>query len=57
MISIEKREGETEGEARGEAKGMLLMQQLFALGRNEDAKRAASDQDFRNTLFKEFNIL
>ena len=48
--------GKAIGEARGENRLASLMQKLFALGRNDDAKRAASDQDFRNNLFREFNI-
>ena len=48
--------GEVRGEARGENRLASLMQKLFALGRNDDAQRAASDQDYRNNLFRELNI-
>ena len=48
--------GEAIGEARGENRLASLMQKLFALGRNDDAQRAASDQDYRNNLFRELNI-
>ena len=48
--------GKAIGEARGENRLASLMQKLFALGRNDDAQRAASDQEFRNNLFREFNI-
>ena len=48
--------GEAIGEARGENRLASLMQKLFALGRNDDAQRAASDQDYRNNLYRELNI-
>ena len=51
-----KARGEAIGEARGENRLASLMQKLFALGRNDDAQRAASDREFRKALFREFNI-
>ena len=54
-------DGERRGERRGIKKGENnmadLMQRLFAEGRVEDARRAASDQAFRNHLFKEYSIM
>ena len=32
------------------------MDRLFSAGRLEDAQRAAKDEDYRNSLFKEFKI-
>ena len=45
-----------EGEARGEAKLGSLMTQLKKLGRTEDAFRAASNEAYRNQLYRELNI-
>lgn len=33
-----------------------LISKLIALGRSEDVERAANDEDYRKTLFKEFNL-
>lgn len=49
--------GEQQGIAIGENKMADLMQKLFSQGRVEDAQKAASDQAYRNSLFKEFNIM
>ena len=48
--------GFTKGEEKGENKAFLLMQKLFSLGRDDDAKKAASDEKFRKELYKEFNL-
>lgn len=51
---------ELDGERRGEKKGAMrmasLISKLIALGRSEDVERAANDEDYRKTLFKEFNL-
>ena len=59
----EKR-GEAIGEARGEAIGkekgkesiIKLLKQLYALGRDADAKRAITDEQYLAQLMKEFAI-
>lgn len=48
---------EEQGEKKGEKKLAELMKLLFALGRNEDAVRAASDPAFREQLYQEFAIV
>ena len=48
-------EGRREGRAEGESRFALLMSRLFALGRGEDAIRAANDSDYRQALYEEFN--
>ena len=45
-----------EGEAKGEAKLGSLMTQLKKLGRTDDAFRAASNEAYRNQLYRELNI-
>ena len=40
----------------GERKILTLMQKLFALGRVDDAKKASSDEAYREKLFQEFNM-
>ena len=52
---VEER-GIARGVAKGENKVASLMDKLFLLGRFEDAKRAAKDKDYRNSLYKEFKI-
>ena len=63
------REGEARGvaigEARGEARGVAigenklaeLFSKLFALGRSNEAEKAANDAEFRAKLLKEFDII
>jgi hypothetical protein len=55
-----RQEGEARGEARGEAKGEAklgsLMTKLKKLGRTDDAFRAASNEAYRNQLYRELNI-
>ncbi len=48
--------GRSEGKKEGENLLASLMQKLFALGRDEDVKRIASDEAFRKELYKEFNL-
>ena len=50
-------DGERRGIRKGESNMADLMQRLFAEGRVEDARRAASDQAFRNHLFKEYSTI
>ena len=49
-------EGRKEGRVEGEAKLGSLMTQLKKLGRTEDAFRAASNEAYRNQLYRELNI-
>ena len=59
-----KARGEAIGEARGEAIGkekgkesiIKLLKQLYALGRDADAKRAITDEQYLAKLMKEFAI-
>ena len=51
---------EIRGEARGKAEGEktmgALMSRLVSLNRLEDIKRCATDAEYRNQLYKEFNL-
>ncbi|MCR5295358.1 MAG: hypothetical protein K6E30_09360 [Lachnospiraceae bacterium] len=49
-------EGRAEGRIEGEAKLGSLMTQLKKLGRTDDAFRAASNETYRNQLYRELNI-
>ena len=53
-------EGRAEGQAEGQAKGENLMAQLITRlstqNRTEDMVRAATDPDFRQKLYQEFNL-
>ena len=51
-----RREGMMEGTAFGEARLGELISRLIALGRTEDVARAASDQAYRNQLYREFSM-
>ena len=48
--------GRQEGKAEGEAKLACLMQNLFSLNRDEDAKKAAVDVVYRAKLYNEFQM-
>ena len=56
---VEER-GITIGEARGEKKGERrlaeLITRLFSDGRGSEVEKAASDEQYRAKLFKEFQI-
>ena len=60
----EEKRGEARGKARGEAIGkekgkesiLKLLKQLYALGRDADAKRAITDEQYLAKLMKEFAI-
>ena len=45
-----------EGRMEGERLIGTLMDKLFSLGRVDDAKRCTTDVDFRNALYKEFQL-
>ena len=47
---------EKRGEARGKESILKLMKQLYALGRDADAKRAITDEQYLAKLMKEFAI-
>ncbi len=50
-----KRES-VKAEARGEKKAIQLMSKLMLLGRMKDAERAENDVEYREALYKEFEI-
>ena len=47
---------ERRGEAIGKARILKLLKQLYALGRDADAKRAITDEQYLAKLMKEFAI-
>ena len=47
---------ERRGEAISEARILKLLKQLYALGRDADAKRAITDEQYLAKLMKEFAI-
>ena len=47
---------EAKGKKEGVNQSLTLMKKLFSLGRDDDAKKAASDEAFRAKLYKEFNL-
>ena len=49
-------EGKAEGREEGEKRLGLLMNLLFKENRYDDANKAATNADFREKLFKEYNI-
>lgn len=49
-------EGLAEGRSEGEAAMAALMERLFAEGRTEDARRAATDADARARLLDEYGL-
>lgn len=48
--------GEIKGEIKGESRLAELMSRLFAAGRTEDARRAATDAAYRKELFAELEM-
>ncbi len=48
---------EARGEKKGESRLAALIMALFSVGRGSDVEKAASDEQYRAKLFKEFNIL
>lgn len=51
-----ERDGERRGEKRGETKMAALMEKLFSLGRFDDARKAASDENYRRSLYQELKM-
>ena len=55
-----ERNGELRGERRGERQGQeklgALIIKLLEQGRNEDIRRASTDEDYRDRLFAEFQM-
>lgn len=49
-------EGLAEGRSEGEAAMAALMERLFAEGRTEDARRAATDAGIRARLLNEYGL-
>ena len=45
-----------DSEEKGETKMGKLMMTLFNLGRAEDAEKAANDSEYRQQLYREFQI-
>ena len=52
-----KIEGKTEGRAEGENRLAKLVQVLMDNGRNEDLKKALSDQSYREQLYMEAGLI
>ena len=55
-MELFKEEGRMEGTLMGETKLGELISRLISLGRTEDVARAASDQAYRNQLYREFSM-
>ena len=55
MCSVMK-ELRNEGKQQGIDQGIELMEKLYSLGRNEDAKRVQTDPKYRAQLMKELAI-
>ncbi len=51
------RQGRTEGRKEGENRFARLVQILMESGRNEELKRAVSDQNYREKMYMEANLL
>ena len=49
-------EGRAEGMEKGESKLGALIDRLLKLGRNSDVARAATDSEYRQQLYKEFQL-
>ena len=49
-------EGRQEGRQEGETRLGRLIERLFALGRGQDAARAASDPEYRRQLYEALDI-
>ena len=55
-INAAEERGEKRGEENGEQRMSALMQHLLAKGRTDDALKATSDKEYRQKLYKEFNL-
>ena len=51
-----RRKAEAEGRAEGENRMSILMAKLFSLNRMDDARRCTTDAEFREKLYKEFQL-
>ena len=49
-------EGRIEGRVEGESRLGALMAKLFSLNRMDDARRCTTDVEFREKLYKEFQL-
>ena len=56
ILRIGKEEGKAEGKAEGESLLAALFTKLKELGRTDDAFRAAADKEYRERLYKEFQL-
>ena len=45
-----------EGEAKGEKRNNALVAKLISMNRFDDIKRCTEDSEYRNKLYKEFNL-
>lgn len=55
--SMIRRDAREEGREEGEMKLAALISKLIMLGRDEDVKRAVSDEKIRGMLYKEFGMI
>lgn len=55
-LEMERNEAEERGKELGEERTLQLMTKLLEAGKIEDAKKATTDKDFRNKLYKEYGI-
>ena len=55
-ITIGEARGEKKGEKKGERRLAELITRLFSDGRGSEVEKAASDEQYRAKLFKEFQI-
>ena len=56
ILDYEAKDIRNKAMAEGEAKTFDLISKLIALGRMDDVKKAAGDEEARKLLFAEFNI-
>ena len=55
-MNMFKEEGRIEGREEGESKFGRLMDLLLGHGRLDDARKASTDPEYRNLLYREFQI-
>ena len=51
-----RKEGRAEGRTEGEQRMGMLMSKLLSLGKTEEAMKASSDAEYRNRLYKQYNL-
>lgn len=56
-IDMLEARGQAKGEIRGENRLALLLEKLYSMGRDEDAKLAVMDENIRKILYQELCIL